>query len=71
MTGEESEAVHAKFRAWVNEVNDLSQKHLKCTWLDLCGDIKPLRDGYNDQLTPYEFVHNWCAKYDLDWYEED
>lgn len=70
MRFEESEAVHNRFRDWATQVNALAILHLKCSWADLCGDARPLRDGYNSQLTPAEFVHNWAAKYDLDWYEE-
>jgi hypothetical protein len=52
---------------WKVEVNDLCLKHLKCSWNDLCGDQHPLDAGYDDEMTPLDFVEAWAAKYGLDW----
>ncbi len=61
----------SEFTIWCVNVDIFSRQHLKCSWADLCGDMEPLISGFSDGLTPYEFVHNWAAKYDLDWYEEE
>jgi len=55
------------FDEWSKAVDALCQRHLKCTWHDLCGEEQPLLRSYEMGDTPLAFVEWWAEKYDLYW----
>ncbi len=55
------------FEEWFKEVDTLCQRHLLCTWHDLCGDEPPLRQAHEMGDTPMAFVEWWAQKYELVW----
>ena len=57
------------FDEWTQNVDLLCRAHLACTWADLCGDMEPLKAGFDSGQTPLEFVHWFADKYDLHWIE--
>lgn len=53
------------FDEWALTVDALCHEHLVCSWGDLCGDVNPLRRGFEAGETPRGFVRWWAVKYDL------
>jgi hypothetical protein len=55
------------FQDWAREVDGLCVRHLACTWADLCGDLPPLQQAFEDGESPITFVRWWAEKFDLEW----
>ncbi len=56
--------------SWVMEVQTLCEKHLACTWNDLCGEMQPLEDHHALGEEPKAFVLWWSEKYNLTWFDD-
>jgi hypothetical protein len=57
------------FNDWKQRVDELCLRHLACSWHDLCGDMPPLQQAFEDGESPIGFVCWWAEKFDLQWRE--
>ena len=53
------------FEDWFREVDTPCQRHLLCTWRDLCGDEPQLRQSHEMGDTPIAFVEWRAQKFEL------
>lgn len=54
------------YEDWKQEVDQLFISHYGASWADLCGDDEPLRNAYEGNESPSDFVEWWADKYNLD-----
>lgn len=58
--------IHLPYDGWECEVNNLFISRYGVSWAGLCGDEEPLRNAYDRNESPGDFVERWAVKYDLD-----
>ena len=54
------------YDTWVILVNAEFLKRTGCSWNDLCGEEKLLRDFFDSGWDVSQFCTRWIEKYDLD-----